>query len=437
MKLFLLFLSREKALDHSIGLNCAGGHGMGFRMMGLGQGYLASGIMGPGRPVMPLGIGNPSHGFHPFGGVIYHGLPQVHLHEVLAQEHLLRAHALQLAQETLSSSLRAPLNRPSGGAALQSLLALDAHGPRSNISKHFPRPPDMLMGPIGNFGRCLRPNLPTGRTGKLLGQTDSSLYCSTRPLGWLAASGPNEFQILNRGRGRGPGVFNTVWGDSVDSFTPILGGIGLVPSSRAGINVGPHFNTQHLSSDDINFCQIPFSQAKNEQMQNVFDARWKIEKERMLRNGLPEFHTHSNSMVEGSRELVKEPEKSVESIVLGSECSPTTSNLAAHLGPQTEDLKTTDTSGEANTVPKNVINLHQPLRKSRVLTISGLPEDTPMSAVIEVFEKLGKIMDFKKSTEGSVFTVTYSSETEAVSAKRNLHRSFVAGKQITVAYSHP
>lgn len=70
---FLFFLNHSEV--HVMGN--AGGRGVGLRMIGLGQGSLAPGIMGPGRPLMPLGIGNLAQGFGPFGAIAPHGRPQV------------------------------------------------------------------------------------------------------------------------------------------------------------------------------------------------------------------------------------------------------------------------------------------------------------------------------------------------------------------------
>lgn len=97
-------------------------------------------------------------------------------------------------------------------------------------------------------------------------------------------------------------------------------------------------------------------------------------------------------------------------------------------------LQATNNSREAEPNTVNMIQLGGPVQRSRVLTVGGLPEGTPLSIVIEAFEKQGKIEDVKKRQRGDAFTITFSTLHEAVSAKRLLHRSVLCGKQITVDY---
>eukprot|EP00250_Pteridium_aquilinum_P012124 c20523_g1_i3 orf=755-2323(+) len=434
----------DKGMEHFAALPSAVGRGVGMRMIGLGQGSLAPGIMGPGRPLMPLGIGSLAQGFGPFGGIAPHGRPQIHLQEMLAQEHLLRAHALQLAQETLASAIRSPLARPLGAGTFQPFLGFDVLRP-----KHFPRPPpDLILGPMGHFARGQRPNLAIGRagmSGKAGAQAESTLNSGIgRQFVWPAASGPNELQSLKRGRGRGRGIRTGLWGDA-EPFVPMRGGLGSAGNPRAMINVAATSNMRHLNPDEVIFYQttLAASQTDRDPLHNGFDARWKIEKERMLRNGLPHFRMPENATVggnfsDGSMELGKEFGKTGEGKPLRSQDSSRAGNLAARLGPPAQAKAATSVTADSTDLAagSNVIKLLQPVRKSRILTVSGLPEDTPMSTVAEAFEKLGKITDFKKSSKGDTFTISYSNEIEAVTAKRNLHRSCLAGKQITVDYAH-
>ncbi|KAG0574767.1 hypothetical protein KC19_VG289300 [Ceratodon purpureus] len=82
----------------------------------------------------------------------------------------------------------------------------------------------------------------------------------------------------------------------------------------------------------------------------------------------------------------------------------------------------------------NLIQLGGPVITSRVLSVSGFPENTSMAAVVEAFEKQGKILDFRKDENENAFLITFSSMAEAISAKRYLHRTILNGRQITVDY---
>jgi hypothetical protein len=47
------------------------------------------------------------------------------------------------------------------------------------------------------------------------------------------------------------------------------------------------------------------------------------------------------------------------------------------------------------------------------------------------------LKDFKKEERGDAFAITFASVQEATSAKRSLHRTILAGQQITVEYAMP
>ncbi|MCO5547507.1 hypothetical protein L7F22_000957 [Adiantum nelumboides] len=382
-------LGSEKAMEHLKGIPYTGSRGMGLRMIGLGQGSLAPGIMGPGRPLMPIGMGSLAQGFNPFGGLIQHGRPQVHLQEVLAQEHLLRAHALQLAQETLATAIRSSSTRPLGAAAFQPFVGFDIPGPRSHSPKHFLRPmPDLVMGPMGSFARGQRPSLPAGRAGLASKVGGQAVYNGMgRQFGWPGGLGPNE--ALKRSCGRGREFCTGLWGDVAEGFGHKPGGI---VHSRPLIHSVAQFSLRHLNPDNTIFCQTSpgVIQAENDLLHNGFDARWKIENERRLRSGLSSLRTPDNSIVrgntlEGGREFTNNSEKDGETKLPRS--------LATRLGPPAQSKVTTSNKPYSAEVPvaSNVIKLHQPVRKSRILKVSGLPEDTPILTVIEVFEMLGKI----------------------------------------------
>jgi hypothetical protein len=87
------------------------------------------------------------------------------------------------------------------------------------------------------------------------------------------------------------------------------------------------------------------------------------------------------------------------------------------------------------TAGNHLIQLGGPVTKSRVLSVSGFPENTSMAVVVEAFEKQGKVLDFKKDEKGNAFHITFSNVSEAVSAKRSLHRTLLNGSQITVDYT--
>ncbi|MCO5598017.1 hypothetical protein L7F22_052106 [Adiantum nelumboides] len=402
----------EKAMEHLKGIAYTGSRGMGLRMIGLGQGSLAPGIMGPGRPLMPIGMGSLAQGFNPFGGLIQHGRPQVHLQEVLAQEHLLRAHALQLAQETLATAIRSPLTCPLGAAAFQPFVGYDVPGPRSHSPKHFLRPmPDLVMGPMGSFARGQRPSLPAGRAGltnKVGGQADTSVYNGIgRQFGWPGGLGPNE--ALKRSCGRGRDFCTGLWGDVAECFGHKPGGVVPGGHSRPLMHSVAQLSLRHLNPDNTLFCQTSpgVIQAENELLHNGFDARWKIEKERRLRSGLSSLRTPDNSIVrgntlEGGRQSTNNSEKDGEIKLPRSQDRLKTSSLATRLGPPAHSKVTTSNKPYSAEVPvaSNVIKLHQPVRKSRILKVSGLPEDTPISTVVEVFEKLGKITMALKNLAG-------------------------------------
>lgn len=448
--------NRVRIMEHLAGLARSGGRGVNMRMMGFGQ---ASGIMGPAGLLMPFGVRSLGRGFGPLGGVMSHGRPNVHFQEVLAQERLLRARAMQLARGSIAGAVRSPMTGPLGISALRPFLGFDFAGPGSpNLMPFQQQPTDFVshggfMGPLDNFVRVREPIVPAGRThgsNKGGGTTESSSGSGLgRQCGWPAVPMSAETQHLGRGRAHGRGLSSSSW-EEARAMGPVLGSqgsaVGHINSGRvfdggAGTQVMAR-NIQNTSSNNVSrFGQsgLCASQADRITGLNEFDAICQIAKERISTNDMHDGGILTESAVGASHDFRRDNnsrKSEANNSVL--EDRPADASTAAESAStlQANSTASVKVSSPSSTVGSTVIQLLQPKRKSRILVVGGLPENTPMSTIVEAFEKLGKVVDFKNGQKGGAFTVSYSTETEAVTAKRFLHRSFLAGRQITVDYAY-
>ncbi|CAI5497195.1 unnamed protein product, partial [Closterium sp. Naga37s-1] len=68
-----------------------------------------------------------------------------------------------------------------------------------------------------------------------------------------------------------------------------------------------------------------------------------------------------------------------------------------------------------------------------VLRVGGLPATTPVQTIITAFSKVSRVGHVGLSS--GTFLLTFDSVRTATVAKRMMHRSLLAGHQITVEFS--
>lgn len=382
--------ARGRQLDcsGSFAIGKPGCRGPDMHMFGLPHANLAPCLMGPTRPLMPRGLGGP---LHQFGGPL--GMPtSIQFQDALLQEQIMMSnHQIQLG---MPRPRHPPFNIDVPPAHLFADVDCFGPGPRSmmQIQPHGPNmvPPINYIGALDNIGWGQRPISGAGRS---LGRGSCSNIGGRggsfprngfgRPATW--PSSPIDMQAIGRGRGPGRQVeHDEVKNSQVGQFrVELMVGVGqkmpVVVSKADKIGQGKRMKWNPMKTKNT---------ASGE---NTSDAQQQSDGQKTNAEDYGNFVVSSMSYA---------------------------TNKSQEAGPSTA----------------NMIQLGGPVQRSRVLTVGGLPEGTPLSIVIEAFEKQGKIEDVMKREKGDAFTITFSTLHEAVSAKRLLHRSILRGKQITVDY---
>jgi hypothetical protein len=383
--------ARGRQLDYSGSFakgKPAGCRGPNMHMFGLPHANLAPCFIGPTRPLMPRGLGGP---LHHFGGPLGMSASIQFQDAVLQEQIMMSNHPIQLG---MPGPRHPPFNIDVPPAQLFADVDYFGPGPRGmmHIQPHGPNmvPPVNCISALDNTGRGQRSISGAGRS---LGRGSCSNIggrgCSFprngfgRPATW--PSSPIDIQAISRGRGQGRQLeLDEVKNSQVGQFR-----VGLM------VGVGQKMPVDVNKADKI------------------------VQGKRMKWNPMKIKNTTSVENTSDARQLSDGQKTSAEDY--GNSVVSSMSQA-------------TNKSQEAVPSTANMIQLGGPVQRSRVLTVGGLPEGTPLSIVIEAFEKQGKIEDVRKRERGDAFTITFSTLHEAVSAKRLLHRSILRGKQITVDY---
>lgn len=366
----------------------AGCRGPDMHMFGFPHANLAPCLMGPTRPLMPRGLGGP---LHHFGGPL--GMSaSIQFQDALLQEQIMMSnHPMQLG---MPGPRHPPFNINVPPAHL--FADVDYFGPGPRGMMHIqPRGPNMVppvncVGALDNTGwgqmsmsgagRSLLQG-PCSNIGGRGGSFPGNGF--GRAATW--PSSPIDIQAIGRGRGRGfQAELDEVKNSQVGQFRlELMVGVGQ---------------------------KIPVDVNKADKIVQGKRVKWIPMKTR---------NTTSGENTSDARQL--------------SDCQKTSGEDCGN-SVVSSMSQATNKSQEAGPSTANMVQLGGPVQRSRVLTVGGLPEGTPLSIVIEAFENQGKIEDVKKRERGDAFTITFSTLHEAVSAKRLLHRSILRGKQITVDY---
>ncbi|BBN04887.1 hypothetical protein MPTK1_3g08560 [Marchantia polymorpha subsp. ruderalis] len=456
--------STERPLERSGGFSKAGNAGVRSVMQvgGFGRAAnMAPGIMGPGRPLVPLDpatlpLRPMGRGFMgPLAGIQMANRTNMHLQEVMAvQEHMLRSHHYmqQLAHANAAGRGRHPLAGPVAGPGMRPMPGMEFGGQFPQGMMHLQACPDLtaqmnFVGPVDAFSRNTRAAYggrgPGGMFGQVAGRMGSSQRNGMgRQNSWGSSTVQNGELLAVGGRGQGRGqVAGPIWSDPhVMAQAAAAQGV-----QAQGIGVGETVNMVQARGADV----MTMGPAKARQSSQTIghlsesqrvlkraepvgklepDGTWRVDGECGSRNGAPQkkekdlknvMSSTSGAGNKRERELGREKESSTN-------LSNASKNV---LTPQGHGLS----NGSASA--SNLIQLGGPVQKSRVLTVSGLPDNTSMSVVVDAFEKQGKVTDFRKEDRGDAFTITFASVSEAISAQRHLHRSHLAGRQITVEYA--
>lgn len=366
----------------------AGCRGPDMHMFGFPHANLAPCLMGPTRPLMPRGLGGP---LHHFGGPL--GMSaSIQFQDALLQEQIMMSnHPMQLG---MPGPRHPPFNINVPPAHL--FADVDYFGPGPRGMMHIqPRGPNMVppvncVGALDNTGWGQMSMSGAGRSllqgpCSNIGGRGGSFPRNGfgRPATW--PSSPIDIQAIGRGRGRGCQVeLDEVKNSQVGQFRlELMVGVGQ---------------------------KIPVDVNKADKIVQGKRVKWIPMKTR---------NTTSGENTSDARQL--------------SDCQKTSGEDCGN-SVVSSMSQATNKSQEAGPSTTNMVQLGGPVQRSRVLTVGGLPEGTPLSIVIEAFENQGKIEDVKKRERGDAFTITFSTLHEAVSAKRLLHRSILRGKQITVDY---
>ncbi|KAJ7563438.1 hypothetical protein O6H91_03G110100 [Diphasiastrum complanatum] len=433
------FRGRGRPMERAGGFlpHVGGGRGMNVPMPGFGSPNFGQGVMGPERPpLVPLDLfaqvplPHMGHGFMaPPGGFTPPGRPDFPLSDAIVQEQLLQCQrmAQHIAQLGGPGIGRPQLTRPIGAASLHPFVGLEFMGPGQGMMQLPPQGQDISSN---NFGRGQRTNFGEGR-GSMPGTAVSLPAPRNGRLGWVPSQMAGNLHPRGRGQNRSHPT-SPVWPSVGDNV--VVGGPMSMDASQP--------NYGHAS-------------APGGQMLNMGDTYGPATLNAHTRPS-PQFHggvrptpaprvngSHGvgerfqrNGYVHNPRpEASSAPAKPAD--LKGMNMANAKNEKQQRVSSAAVSGTTSRGNGAAinSSASSNLIHLSAPVLKSRVLTVCGLPENTPMSMVVETFEKQGKMMDFRKNEKGDVFTITFSNVMEAVSAKRHLHRSLLAGRQITVEYS--
>jgi hypothetical protein len=398
---------------------------------------------------------------------------QNHIMEAMAaQDYILRSH--QHMMQLAHANVRGPVRPSIGGPPTRPFMGLDLVEPRVPVGPHqimhlqVNQAPD--AGTAMNFPgrmeaarRMLQPvfgagpgaggmmnqfaNRPGASPG--IGAVRQQGVWASPPLGGQMPQlpiGRARGQVRGRGQMVGP-----LWGDfqaqGISTGIPAHpGGIG----QGVAINVGPAFGPggmmdmgspkrqssipQMMRGNSIDTNREMSSNMNREVHHGEVDGLRRADEGNKgvgTSNGLvPHGFWSANpgmapADIKRHRESVQHRQKSFSHPVPGPVTAPIR-HINNGKGPNV------GTAGN-----NHLIQLGGQLQKSRVLIVSGLLENTSMAVVVEAFEKQGKITDFKKEERGDAFAITFASVQEATSAKRSLHRTILAGQQITVEYAMP
>ncbi|KAL3695867.1 hypothetical protein R1sor_009943 [Riccia sorocarpa] len=413
---------------------------------------MAPGIMGPGRPLLPLDLSPLQQMGRGFVGPV-NSVQMMHLQEAVAvQEQMLRSHQMmqQLAHVHAGGRGRHPMAGGPVGCPLPSpMLGIEFGGRLPQGLMHLQSAsPDLFgqmnfVGPGDAYSRSLRAESVDRVMAGRLGQEGTRMISSPRSVigrqNQWAANGDVVPTEGARGKGRGQ-VPPPIWGDRHGVMPPAVvaqanGGQSL--GVGQSVNIGQARSAHVMGAGQAKARQGAVSMGHgNHNPQRAperakapgrveRDGTWKASRDRATRSDAAKTKENdlrtSSAVASGNkRERAGGHENDSESISIPSR---------SVLTPQYQGVS----NGSAST--SNLIQLGGPVQKSRVLTVSGLPVNTSMSLVVEAFEKLGKIMDFKKEERGDAFTITFATISEAISAQRHLHRSILGGRQITVEYA--
>ncbi|KAH9307039.1 hypothetical protein KI387_011443, partial [Taxus chinensis] len=382
--------SRGRRSDHSGNFPRfkPGTRGSNMHIFGHPHSNLSPGLMAPTRPLMPRGMRGPVNQF----GVPL-GMPTpIQFQEALMQEQMMMSnHALHMGVN----------GHPSFNADVPPypLFGMDYFGARPRGMMHLqPNGPGMVppincFGAFENTNRVQRPIFGVGRSvgrgscANIGGRRGSFARNGFgRPAAW--SSTPFDMPALGRGRGR---------------------------SQLESLSRGHEqsINTQRVqfSVEEGLRYEVPIIDVNNaDKMKQDGRKTWNpMESENIASSK----NTNATQQESDSGNIERNGPSSASLSVVKTYSISNMTNSSIE-----DDGKTTVSNMlQAST---NMIKLGVPVQRSRALSVGGLPESTPLSVVIEAFEKQGKIMDVKKEKE-DVFIITFSTLLEAVSAKRLLH----------------
>ncbi|XP_057849744.1 uncharacterized protein LOC131060522 isoform X1 [Cryptomeria japonica] len=397
----------------------AGTRGSNMHVFGHPHGNLGPGVMAPTRPLMPRGLHGPVNQF----GVPLGMLTPIQFQEALMQEQMMMSnHALHLGVNGRPSfNMDVPpypfVGMDYFGARPRGMMHIQPHGPGMV-------PPINYLGSFENTSRIQRPifgvgrNLGRGSYANMGGRGGSFARNGFgRPASWPS----NPFDMPSAGRGRGRGQIDPLSLRHEQSLNAQRIQVRVEDMAGLGHEVLiTDVNNADKMQQDARKTLNPIESDNNvnSKNSNTNNAQQQSNSENIDKSGP---HSASNGTVK-NRSISNITKSSIE-----DDGKTTVSSMLPAF---------TSNSREAGPGATNMIKLGTPVQRSRVLSVGGLPEGTPLSVVIEAFEKQGKIMqDVKKEEKEDLFTITFSTLLEAVSAKRLLHRSVVGGKQITVDYS--
>ncbi|CAM6097714.1 unnamed protein product [Calypogeia fissa] len=453
----------DRHMDRSASLSKAS-NAVGRGMMPMGgfahNPNMAPGIMGPGGPLVPLDVGPGM--LHPMGRAFMGplggmplpgGVSMSQFQEAMAvHEHMMRSHRMMQQFAQAAAGPGRPMNGPMGGPGVRPMMGLEFGGPLPRGMLHMqPQGPDMaaqmnFAGPMDAYPRSPRTSYGSGRAGAaaggMYGQGPGRVGSTPRngvgrQGSWSAASAPAaDLHPVGRGRVHGRGqVVPPAWVDSqgIAMAQVPAGQAGVAQGVAQNVNIGHAMGPGTAGSRSTKAHRGPrvstaeMNQNPREGFSNIKrtdpDGTWKIDGNRSSSNGVQNARTGSNNRSSSSSGTGNKRDREN-----GREKHPSSNNSNSHSASVLAQGNGTNTAS-------NLIQLAGPVQKSRFLTVSGLPENTSMSVVVEAFEKQGKVMDFRKEEKGDAFTITFASIPEAISAKRHMHRSIVAGHQITVEYA--
>uniref|UniRef100_A0A7I4AB54 RRM domain-containing protein n=1 Tax=Physcomitrium patens TaxID=3218 RepID=A0A7I4AB54_PHYPA len=383
-----------------------------------------------------------------------HSQGHVHAHaHAQAQVHMANSEALRASMN--SSTMRPMMGLELIGGQVQAshgIMDLHVQTPDSGQQMNFLRP-------LEGFGSRVPQNTDfaagRGSIGShLLNQSSNRDRAAGRQMNaWLPASAVHhEISTISGARARAQGqsrgqVMSSLWGEPPvggipTGFPSPLGVIGHV----APVNVSPGIAPAGVIALGTPKRQgslpivMPSSTASNRENPNVkkVDTRPQVDGTwRTNGDNRGSLHNNGNSAPSSRKDAGAWSKSSTGQT--GSKRSRENGVDRRHSsgssGTGTKPIAPPNVGNGMGATGNNLIRLGGPVTKSRVLSVSGFPENTSMAVVVEAFEKQGKILDFKKDEKGNAFRITFSSVDEAVSAKRSLHRTLLNGRQITVDYT--